>query len=48
MMSYALGRSLELTDNKEVLQITERFASRGHKLRDLILAIVQSDAFTTK
>ena len=48
MMSYALGRSLELTDNKEVLQITERFTSRGHKLRDLILAIVQSDAFTTK
>jgi len=48
MMSYALGRSLELTDNKEVLEITERFASRGHKLRDLILAIVQSDAFTTK
>jgi hypothetical protein len=48
MMTYALGRSLELTDNKEVTEITEKFISRGHKLRDLIVSIVQSDAFTTK
>jgi hypothetical protein len=47
-MTYALGRSLELTDNKEVTEITEKFISRGHKLRDLIVSIVQSDAFTTK
>jgi hypothetical protein len=48
MMTYALGRSLELTDNKEVTEITEKFISGGHQLRKLIVTIVQSDAFTTK
>ena len=48
MMTYALGRSLELTDNKEATEITEKFISGGHQLRNLIVTIVQSDAFTTK
>ena len=48
MMTYALGRSLELTDNREMTEITDKFISGGHKLRDLIVTIVQSDAFTTK
>ena len=48
LMSYALGRSLELTDNKEVDRINSRFTGSDHNLKELILAIVQSEAFTTK
>jgi len=48
MMAYALGRSLELTDEPEVERITAEFLSEDMKLKNLAQKVVASDLFQTK
>ena len=48
MLTYALGRSLELTDQAGVDQIVDRFAEDGYRLRGLVHNIVTSEPFQTK
>ena len=48
LLTYALGRSLELSDEENVDDLAEQFASDGFQLRPLILKIVASDSFQTK
>ena len=45
MLSFALGRSLNLADEAEVDRITLEFASRNFRLRDLFSIIVSSKLF---
>ena len=48
MTSYALGRSIEFTDEAEVDKITDQFVESDYKLRSLIHAIVDNELFQTK
>ena len=48
MMTYALGRSLELTDAKEVERITSEFENGDLRLQELVQAVSASEAFRTK
>lgn len=48
LLTYALGRSLEWTDQPLIDQLSGDFASGGYKMDQLILNIVQSDAFKYK
>jgi len=48
LLAYSMGRTLEFTDRPEVDQIIEKTQSRGNGLQDLVLAIVESEAFRTK
>ena len=48
MTSYALGRSLELTDEAEIDRIAADFAANDHRLRYLISRIAGSELFLTK
>ena len=48
LLTYALGRSLEWTDQPLVDQLTKDFQANEFRMSDLILSIVQSDAFQTK
>ena len=45
MLSFALGRSLNLADEAEVDRITLEFASRNFRLSDLFSIIVSSKLF---
>jgi len=48
LLSYALGRSLELTDTPQVDAIAEDFAASEYRLRDLVKQVATSEAFRTK
>ena len=48
MLAYALGRSLEFSDDDTVEALTQRFAKGDYQLRGLITSIVQSEEFLTK
>ena len=48
LLTYALGRGLELADQPTVDQLTDEFESQDHQLGALIAAIVSSEAFQTK
>ena len=48
MLSYALGRSLELSDHETIDRLTEQFIESDYKLKNLIQLIVMSDAFGSK
>jgi hypothetical protein len=48
LLSYALGRRLELSDQQAVDDLTSKFAADGYRMRHLILAIVSSEPFLTK
>lgn len=48
LMTYALGRRLELSDQETIDELTRRFARNGYRLRDLIQNIVASTPFQTK
>ena len=48
LSSYALGRSLEITDEKEVDAMTAAFVANDYRLRDLIHQLVGSELFDTK
>lgn len=47
-LAYALGRSLEATDVPLVEELTQAFATRGYRYRELVIAISESEAFRTK
>ncbi|MFC3122693.1 DUF1592 domain-containing protein [Agaribacter flavus] len=48
MMLYALGRELDILDEKEAEAIYSSFRASGYRLSALTKAIVQSDAFTNR
>ncbi len=45
LLTYALGRSLEFTDEETVDRLTAEFKTSGYRLRHLIAEIICSDAF---
>lgn len=45
MLTYALGRSLDYADRQQLDAIHNRFAAADHQLKELVLAIVDSDTF---
>jgi hypothetical protein len=48
LLTYALGRSLELTDQASVAQVLEQFAKDDFRLQGLIYKVVSSEPFQTK
>lgn len=48
MLAYALGRSLDFGDRETVEQLTNDFIEADFRLRKLILALVNSDAFQSR
>ena len=48
LLTYALGRTLELEDQKTVTDLTENFTKNDHKIAPLIQNIVTHDVFLTK
>ena len=48
LLTYALGRSLEWTDQPLVDRLARDFQAGGYRMDKLIAEIVQSDAFTMK
>lgn len=46
-LTYALGRTLEWTDNRTVDKLTVQFISDDYNIRKLLVAIVQTEAFKT-
>lgn len=48
LMTYALGRRLELGDHKAVEELAVRFAEDRYRLRNLIVKLVASPPFQTK
>ena len=48
MMAYALGRSLEYSDEDEVQKLAHRFQKDGYRLDRLIESIVTSELFLTR
>ena len=48
LLTYALGRSLEVTDGPFVDKLTDEFIKTGYRIKPLVLAIVDSPAFRTK
>ena len=46
MMTYALGRDLDIVDKREVEEILDKYKLSGYNLKSLVVAIAQSDAFT--
>lgn len=45
LSTYALGRSLELSDRETIDRLVEEFESDGYRLRGLIVDLVTSDLF---
>ena len=48
ILTYALGRSLEFTDEQTVEALAREFKRSGYHLRDLIARVVETEAFRTK
>ncbi|MDP1559767.1 MAG: DUF1592 domain-containing protein [Pirellulaceae bacterium] len=48
LLTYALGRSLELTDEAAVDHVLEQFAEDDYRLQELIHKVVASEPFQTK
>lgn len=48
MLTYALGRGLEITDNELVESVSAATAKNDYRMIDMILSIVMSDAFQSK
>jgi len=48
ILTYALGRRLELSDEEAIDDLTEKFAADGFKLQRLIHSIVRNERFQTK
>ena len=48
LLTYALGRSLELTDQSAVDNVLEQFAEDDYRLKGLIHKLVSSEPFQTK
>lgn len=45
MLTYALGRGLELKDRAAVRKIVERVQANGYRMSELVLGIVESEPF---
>ena len=45
MLSYALGRPLDVRDEETILKLQAVFEKSGYKMRSLIKAIVTTDLF---
>jgi hypothetical protein len=45
VLTYATGRGMELRDRAAIRQIADRVKENGYGLRELILAVVESDTF---
>ncbi|MFT5328082.1 MAG: hypothetical protein ACI8P0_005990, partial [Planctomycetaceae bacterium] len=48
LLSYSLGRSLELSDHETVDKLTKQFVASDYRLKNLIHLIVASDTFGSK
>ena len=48
LLTFATGRAMTFADRGEIDQIVAQSKVRGHGLRDLILAVVQSEIFRSK
>ena len=48
MLSYALGRQLEYYDEATVRELVQQLQKDDRRLRSVVHAIVQSDAFQMK
>lgn len=48
LMSYSLGRELDILDEKEAHTVEATFRASGFKLSSLVKAVVQTDAFTNR
>jgi len=46
--TYALGRSLEFTDEEEISKLTRQFIADDYNMRNLLVEIVQSPLFQSK
>ena len=47
-MTYALGRSMELTDEDAIDQLTADFIEHDYQLHRLVQEVAASNAFLTK
>jgi hypothetical protein len=48
LLTYALSRRLELSDQRVIDDLNAKFAADGYRMRRLVHAIVQSEPFQTK
>jgi hypothetical protein len=48
LLTYSLGRSLELTDEKAVEELTREFIESDYRIGNLIQLVVASDPFQSK
>jgi len=48
LLAYSMGRTLEFTDRPEVNGIVQELKASGLGMQDLVLLVVQSEAFQTK
>ena len=48
LLSYALGRSLELTDQPTVDELTAKFAEADYRIADLVQFVMASEPFQSK
>ncbi|MEO1836973.1 MAG: DUF1585 domain-containing protein [Akkermansiaceae bacterium] len=48
LLTYALGRSLELTDEQAVEELTREFIESDYRIGNLIQLVVASDPFQSK
>ncbi len=48
LLAYSMGRTLEFTDRPEVNRIVDELKDSGYGMQDLVLLVVQSEAFQTK
>ena len=48
LLTYALGRSLEFSDEKHIDALTHRFANDKMRVQTLVQSIVKSEVFRTK
>jgi hypothetical protein len=45
LLTYALGRSLDLRDQKPVKALDEKFAAADYRMRDMVQLVVSSELF---
>ena len=48
LLTYALGRRLEITDEKAVEDLTGKFIGNNFRIKPLIQLVVASETFQTK
>ena len=48
LFTYALGRRLELVDEKAVDELTKKFSASDYRIKPLIQLVVASETFQSK